>query len=84
MRKVELRVDHAGDKDEIGTMIARRPSGQVLRRMYHVLRHVHDHRAGIADVQQALYAQYVRPMHLQQHAQPDAEGRPVERSIERQ
>ena len=62
-----LRVDHAGDKDEIGTMIARRPSGQVLRRVYHVLRHVHDNRAGIADVQQALYAQYVRPMHLQQH-----------------
>jgi hypothetical protein len=51
-----LRVDHAGDEDEIGTMIARRSSWQVLWRMYHVLRHVHDHRAGIADVQQPLYA----------------------------
>ena len=50
------RVDLAGDEDEIGTMIARRPSWQVLRRMNHVLRHVHDHRAGIADVQQPLYA----------------------------
>ena len=39
-----LRVDHAGDEDEIGTMIASRPSWQVLWRMYHVLRHVHDHR----------------------------------------
>ena len=77
-------VDHAGDEDEIGTMIVRRPSGQVLWRMYHVLRHVHDHGAGIADVQQPLYAQHVRPMHLQQHAQPDAEARPVERSVERQ
>jgi hypothetical protein len=41
-----LRVDHAGDENEIGTMIARRPSWQVLWRMYHVLRHLHDHRAG--------------------------------------
>ena len=77
-----LRVDHAGDENEIGTMIARRPSWQVLWRMYHVLRHVHDHRAGIADVQQSLYAQHVRPMRLQQHAQPDPEARPVERTVE--
>ena len=51
-----LRVDHAGDEDETGTMIVRRPSGQVLWRMYHVLRYVHDHRTGITDVQQPLYA----------------------------
>ena len=39
---------------------------------------------GIADVQQPLYAQHVRSMHMQQHAQPDPEAHPVERIVEHQ
>ena len=72
-------IEAAGDEHQVRAICAGGPCRQVLWRMHDVLGGVHDHRAGVADVEKPLDAQHVRPVRVQQHAEPDAKGRPVER-----
>ena len=53
------------------------------RRVDDVLHAVDDHRRERAgDVEDALHAQHLFPVGVEQHGQPDAEGGPVERAVE--
>ena len=63
-------------------MIVVRPGSEVLRRVDDMLDAVEQQRAGTADVEQALDAQHAGAVRLQQHREPDAEGRPVQRRVE--
>ena len=55
----------------------------MYRRMNQVLDRVkHDGRRNVDDVQESLDSQDIFTVRLKQHAQPNAEGRPIERAIE--
>ena len=55
----------------------------MYRRMNQVLDRVkHDGRRNVDDVQESLDPQDIFTVRLKQHAQPNAEGRPIERAIE--
>src|SRR3972149_2847639 len=74
--------DAARDEDEPRAPVAVRPRVEVLGRVDDVLDAVQEDRSRGTDVEQALDAQDVRSPALQEHRQPDAEGSPVELSID--
>ena len=60
-------------------MIGAWPVFQVLWSMHNVLHTIEHHRSCSTNVEQAFDAQDIFTPRMEQHAQPDAEGNPVQR-----
>ena len=63
-------------------MVVVRPGGEMDRRVHDVLDAVEEDRARGADVEQPLDTVDLGAPSLEQHRQPDPEGRPVDRPVE--
>ena len=73
------------DEHEARAPVVVGPAGEVGGRMDDVLDAMdHDRRRHIKDVQYPLDAQHIVPMDVEQHGEPDAESRPVQRLLEDQ
>src|SRR5207247_66861 len=79
-----LAPEASGDEAEPRTPLLVRPALEMDGRVDGVLDAVEEHRPGVADVEQTLDAEDVRTARLEQHRQPDSEGRPVELVVEEQ
>src|SRR5215213_2120110 len=72
-----------GDKYEAGACNSIRPGVEMGWRMDRMLDTVNDHRRrNTPNVQHAFHAKNILPVTVQQHGQPQGEGRPVERRIQ--
>jgi hypothetical protein len=54
------------------------PARQVLGNVHDVLHPIEDDRSYGADIEEALHPQYVFTTSVQQHAEPDTKGHPIE------
>src|SRR5207249_10774433 len=71
------------DEDQTRAAVLRGPAVQVHGRMHQMLDTVDDHRRGHADhLEESLHPQDILAVGVQQHREPDAERRPVERAVD--
>src|SRR5260221_8892538 len=75
--------DVADDENEAGAAVAVGPAIEMQWRMHEVLDAIdHDRRGAVADIEDALDAQHVGAVGVEEHGQPDAEDGPVDRAVE--
>ena len=79
----QCRIEPAGDEYQTRAPIPIGPRAQMPRRMHQMLHRMHRHRrCRVGDIEDALDPQQRIAMAVEQHRQPDAEPRPIDRLVE--
>ena len=76
-----VRLNGVQNKDEMRALVLAWPALEMLRGMNDMLHAIQDHRACGPHIQEPFDAQDILTMGMEQHAQPDAPGDPIERAI---